>query len=77
MNDQVFRFPFDTLPLRQFCAIMGYTPEAIRSKIHRREWAEGQEFCKDPHGHIHIILKGYDQWARSGTASSHMASASG
>lgn len=75
MTEQVFRFPLEHVPLEQFCRMTGYTPEAIRTKIHRAEWAEGDQYRKDPSGRIQIILAGYDRWVRSGAASKHAAAA--
>lgn len=68
-NDQVFLFPLESLPLEQFCKITGHTPSQIRTRICRSQWAEGEHYYKDPMGHIHIILRGYERWVRSGVAS--------
>ncbi len=54
----------DHLPLQKFCEIYGYEPDAIRQRIYRAQWIEGREFHRDPFGHIHISLKGYDRWVR-------------
>ncbi len=75
VTDQIFKFPFRTLPLEKFCALTGYTPGAIRQKICRAEWAEAAEYCKDPAGRIHVILEGYDRWVASGVASRHEVAA--
>lgn len=72
---QVFRFPLEHVPLEKFCELTGYTPAAIRTKICRAEWAEGEQYRKDPSGRIHIILAGYDRWVKSGGASRHAAAA--
>jgi hypothetical protein len=68
-NQPIFKFPLRTLPLEKFCELTGRTPESIRTKIHRAEWAEGREYAKDPSGRINIILEGYDRWVESGAES--------
>lgn len=70
----VFKFPLRTLPLERFCELTGWTPEAIRTKIHRAEWAEADQYVKDAKGRIHVILEGYDRWVlQSGVAASKPA----
>lgn len=71
----IFKFPLRTLPLEKFCELTGHTPGAIRTKIHRAEWAERREYLKDPAGRIHIILEGYDRWVESGAESNRAVAA--
>lgn len=50
------------LPLREFCRRHGIKPDAVRQRIRRAQWIEGREYHRDPLGHIHVSLKGYDRW---------------
>jgi hypothetical protein len=68
VTNQIFKFPLRALLLEKFCELTGFTPAAIRQKIHRGDWAEGIEFCYDPAHRIHVILEGYDRWVASGGA---------
>lgn len=56
-----------SVPLADFCDLYPrrWTPEAIRKKIQRAQWAYGQEYVKDPDGKIHILLDGYNRWVKS------------
>lgn len=56
-----------SVPLADFCDLFPrrWTPEAIRKKIQRGQWAYGREFVKDPDGQIHILMAGYWAWVNS------------
>lgn len=42
----------------------GYTERAIRLKIDRGIWRNGQVIQKLPDGHVNIDLEGFERWAR-------------
>jgi hypothetical protein len=65
MPEPIFKFPLRTLPLERFCEVTGNTPVAIRTKVCRSEWVEGEQYCKDPKGRLYVILDGYDLWVGS------------
>ena len=46
----------------KFAADSGYTPDAVRSKIKRGDWLEGQVWVKAPDGRILIDLEGFEKW---------------
>lgn len=41
----------------------GYTERAIRLKIERGVWRNGQVIRKLPDGHVNIDLKAFERWA--------------
>ena len=41
----------------------GYTPDAVRSKIKRGDWLEGEVWIKAPDVRILIDCEGYEKWA--------------
>jgi hypothetical protein len=49
----------------KFSAESGYTPDAVRSKIKRGDWLEGQVYIKAPDGRILIDKEGYEAWVTS------------
>lgn len=53
------------LTIEKFSAESGYTPDAIRSKIKRGDWLEGQVWKKAPDGRVLIDTKGFDEWVTS------------
>lgn len=63
---KLFKFPLDAIPLDRFCELTGYTPSAIRTRISRAQWAQGDHYFKDPLGQLHISLSGFERWVRSG-----------
>jgi hypothetical protein len=44
--------------IEKFSAESGYTPDALRSKIKRGDWLEGQVWIKAPDGGILIDTEG-------------------
>jgi hypothetical protein len=56
----------DSLKVKKFCELTGWTPKAIEIKISRGVWINGREYIKAPDGNIVISIKGYESWiARS------------
>jgi hypothetical protein len=52
------------LTIKKFSVESGYTPDAIRSKIKRGDWLQGQVWIKAPDGRILINIEGYEAWAQ-------------
>ena len=48
----------------RFSYLSGYSPDAVRSKIKRGDWLEGQVFIKAPDGRILISTEGYERWVQ-------------
>ena len=48
----------------KFSNLSGYSPDAVRSKIKRGDWLEGQVFIKAPDGRILISTEGYEKWVQ-------------
>ena len=51
--------------IKKFCVESGYTLDAVRSKIKRGDWLEGQVWIKAPDGRILIDTQGYEKWVTS------------
>jgi hypothetical protein len=54
--------------IEKFAELSGYTADAVRSKIKRGDWLEGDLWIKAPDGRILIDTEGFERWA-SGEAS--------
>ena len=61
------------LLIPRFSIETGYSEDAIRAKIKRGEWREGEMWKKSPDGRVHINLEEYQQWV-NGQASVPSAS---
>jgi len=46
----------------KFCALTGYTDDAVRAKISQGIWREGTVWRKAPDGRVLISITGYEQW---------------
>jgi hypothetical protein len=57
------------ITIDKFAEATGYSADAVRSKIKRGDWLEGQVFVKAPDGRILIDQEGYLRWATSKEAS--------
>jgi len=53
----------DSLRLKKFAELTGWTEGAIRMRISRGEWIEGREFVRVK-GAILISVKGYESWVQ-------------
>lgn len=62
------------LTIEKFSQESGYSPDAVRCKIKRADWLEGEVWVKAPDGRVLIDTEGYEQWATS-QASEHAANA--
>jgi hypothetical protein len=47
-------------------AITGYSPGAIRQKIHQGVWLENRQFIRSADGRVLIDMKGYEKWVEKG-----------
>jgi hypothetical protein len=50
-----------------FCALTGYTDNAVRTKMSRGVWLEGRQYVRRG-GEILMDLEGYETWAKTGVA---------
>jgi len=53
--------------VEKFADLSGYTPKAVRNKVHDGTWPYGV-WVKAPDGRILIDQRAYDEWAISGQA---------
>jgi hypothetical protein len=53
------------LTIEKFSAESGYTPDAVRSKIKRGDWLEGEIWVKAPDGRILISTEAFEKWVTS------------
>lgn len=58
------------LTIEKFSRESGYTPDAVRSKIKRGDWLEGNVWIKAPDGRILIDTEGYEQWVTTSSQAS-------
>ena len=56
----------DHVTIERFSELTGYSEFAIRSKIKRGDWRQGEQFFKAPDGRILMSLEGYAQWVTKG-----------
>jgi hypothetical protein len=61
------------LTIEKFSAESGYTPDAVRSKIKRGDWLEGQVWIKAPDGRILMDTRGYESWVTSQACESEVS----
>ncbi|MBV8271913.1 MAG: excisionase [Cupriavidus sp.] len=54
------------LTIRKFSEKSGYTEDAVRTKIQRGIWLEGDVWIKAPDGRQLIDVKGYETWVETG-----------
>lgn len=53
----------DVITIQRFCALTGYTDDAVRSKMAGGVWLEDVVWIKAPDGRILISIRGYEAWA--------------
>jgi hypothetical protein len=56
------------ITIDKFSELSGYSAGAVRQKIQRGDWLEGEVFFKAPDGRILINLEGYHKWVTKGYA---------
>lgn len=59
--------------IRRFSELSGYSEDAIRSKIKRGDWLEGDVCVKAPDGRILICTEAYERWVTGQAASARPA----
>lgn len=52
----------DSIKIKKFCELTGWTVNAINTKISRGVWLNGREYVKAPDGNIVVSIKGYEKW---------------
>jgi len=52
----------DSLRIKKFCELTGWTVEAVKMKIKRGVWLNGREYIKAIDGNIVISITGYEAW---------------
>lgn len=52
----------DWITIARFCAITGYSDDAVRAKMQQGVWREGTLWKKAPDGRVLISQIGYDLW---------------
>ena len=65
--------PLTWLTIPRFAVESGYSENAVRAKIKRGQWREGEIWKKAPDGRVHINLEEYQKWV-NGQASEPSAS---
>lgn len=50
--------------ISKLAAESGYTERAVRAKIDRGDWQQGQVWIRAPDGRILIDREGFERWAR-------------
>jgi hypothetical protein len=53
----------DWITIPRFCALTGYSDDAVRAKKDNGVWREGILWTKAPDGRVLISQIGYDLWA--------------
>jgi hypothetical protein len=57
--------PADYVQIKLFCALTGYTPDAVDKKMRTGVWREGKHYRRAPDGHILLHLPSYYAWAEN------------
>ena len=52
----------DSIKMKKFCELTGYTVAAVKMKISRGVWLNGREYTKAPDGNILMSIQGYENW---------------
>jgi len=52
----------DSLRIKKFCELTGWTESAVQTKISRGVWLNGREYVKALDGNIVISIQGYEAW---------------
>jgi len=52
----------DSLRIKKFCDLTGWTEAAIRHMINDGVWMDGKEYFKITERRIVISIKGYEAW---------------
>lgn len=55
----------DRVTIEKFAELQGLSQFAIRTKISRKVWREGEQWFKGPDGRVYISKAGVDRWVAS------------
>ena len=53
----------DSLRIKKFCELTGWSEKAVRTRMSRGEWLDGREYTKI-NGTILISIMGYESWVK-------------
>jgi hypothetical protein len=65
------------ITIKKFAEESGYSPDAVRSKIKRGDWLQGEVWLKALDGRILIDREGYEKWVMRGKGGSGKVYGSG
>jgi integrase len=57
----------DLITVPRFCALTGYSDDAVRAKFQAGIWKENEVWLRAPDNRILISILGYEDWARGRT----------
>jgi len=57
----------DSLRIKRFCELTGWSIRAVQTKVDRGIWLMGRECKKAPDGSIIISITGYEKWVNANT----------
>jgi len=52
----------DSLRIKKFCELTGWTEDAVRHLINDGVWVNGREYTKISDRRLVISIKGYESW---------------
>jgi len=55
----------NTVTLKKFSALTGYSEGALHKKIHDGVLQEGIHYFRSPDGRIHFDIEEYEKWVRA------------
>lgn len=64
----------DRVTIEKFSELQGLSQFAIRTKISRKVWRDGEQWFKGPDGRVYISKSGVDAWVASGYVDSRASS---
>ena len=65
----------NTITIKKFCELTGFTENTVRGKRRDGKWLEGEVIVVTPDGNVLIDIRGYEKWARSGNTPAYKSSA--
>jgi len=52
----------DSLRIKKFCEMTGWTEDAVRHLINDGVWMEGREYTRMPNKRLLVSIEGYEAW---------------
>ncbi len=52
----------DSLKIKKFCELSGWTESAVRHMINKGLWTDGLEYVRMPNKCLYVSIKGYEGW---------------